>query len=377
MATDKKVLKTDVIVGLFSLAVGGLVIFSITRDEGVFAPADKADSSGFPIGTMPRKRNVKKEGGKPLNDPSLPAYVNDAYARFMQAVDDEKNNDYKSAIKHYIEACKLDPIRKMYWSGLGNAYMHENIFDKAVACFTEVYNRDVFDTFNLANLGFASQSLRNDREALRYYLMALSVQPDLQDVWGEVYNVAHGLVMMSFYDRLHEMSQSPGSPGNADLVLQLNQVMLNDNPDDYYFLVNRAMVNLRFMRVTSVQEDIDKALKVNPRGPAALLCRAQLYRYMGEYAKAVEAYNACLAVSPQPVAYAELGTIQMEQGKLDEALHSYGKATELGNDKPSWVATYNTLRVEKLKRAAATAAAAEEANKAGKAAIAQDKSGAK
>jgi len=370
---EKKIFKTDLVVGLISLAVGGLVVFSVTREQGVFSPAAKPGDDGFPEGARPNpNRAVKKEGGKPLSDSSLPVYINDAYALFMQGVESEKNGNNKAAVAFYIEACKKDPVRKMYWANLGNAYMHENKFDKAIESFMEVYNRDVFDTFNLANLGYASQSQRNDRAALRYYLMALSIQPDLQDVWAEMYNVAHGLVMTSFYDRLKQMTISPGVPGNSDLVYQLNQVALADSPDDYYLLLNRVQFNLRFMRLTNVKEDIDKALKINPRGPAALLARAQMYNYMGEFDKAAEAYKDCLAVSQQPVAYAELGTIQMQQGKLDEALHNYGKATELGNDKPSWVATYNTLRVEKLKR---DAAAGEAKIKA--ASIAQDKSGAK
>lgn len=360
-AGDKKILKSDVIVALVSLGVGAMVYFSVTREQGIF------DKSGHLTENKPKPpvdTSVKKDGGKTLNDPSLPPNVNRAYAIFNQATAEEKEGNYTAAIGHYVEACRIDPIRKMYWSGLGSAYMHENKFEQAIDAFMEVYNRDVYDTFNLSNLGFASQSLRRDADAMRYYLMALTIQPDLPDAWAEMYNVAHGLVLMSYYDEIKDMARAPAVTGNSDLIYRLNQTGLDMHPDDYYYLVNRAFLNLRFMRLSTVEADVDRALSIQKNGPAALLARAQLYSCRGEFDRAAEAYKACLAVSPQPVAYAELGTIQMQQGKLDEALHSYGKATELGNDKPSWLATYNRLRAEKMKR-----------DKAG--AIAQDKSGAK
>jgi tetratricopeptide (TPR) repeat protein len=204
----------------------------------------------------------------------------------------------------------------------------------------------------LSNLGYASQYLGNDYQAKRYYLMALTIQPDLQNAWAEMYNIAPGVGLQRYSEQIKQMTVVPNDSDNSVLVYQLNQTGLEDNPDDYYYLVNRAFMNIRFMRLTDVQADIDKALKnIQRNGVAALLAKAQMYNNMGDFGKAREAYRNCLAVSPQPVAYAELGSIEMQEGHTNEALHDFGKATELGNDKPSWAATYNKLKADKLKRA--------------------------
>lgn len=345
------------IVGLVSLCLGAAVCYSLTRPEGYFTSIEMAATNVVKGGSAakPAKddgpgKPAKDDGfGKPVDDPSQPANVNQAVQMLYLGNSDERAGSYKAAVEHYKQACKLDPIRKFYWAALGSTYMLLSQYDDAQAAYWEVYNRDVYDSFNLGRLGYVSEALRRDDQARRFYLMVLSIEPDNQDAWLELNNIARGLDIEGFLEQIHRASLIPTDSANGALVYQINQASLDHNPNDYYYLVNRALMNIRALHLANVQQDIDKALKIQKNGSAALLAQAQLYSNMGNLDKAVEAYKLCLAVSPQPMAYAELGALEIQQGHIDQAFHDYGKATELGNDKPSWVATFEKLKKEKIK----------------------------
>ncbi|MBU6451868.1 MAG: tetratricopeptide repeat protein [Cyanobacteria bacterium REEB67] len=330
------------------------MVFSVTREEAFFAPKKS------PAEIEAKKHAVAakvKNGGLPLGDPSLPANVNQAFDAFTRANQAITDNNPKEAIELFKKACELDPIRKIYWASLGSAYNNAGDQESASKAYLEVYQRDVYDLFNLTSLGYASQVLRDDRAARRYYLMALTVRPDAPDAWQEMFNVLHGMNLDRFYQPVQEMIQSPESIENIDLVYKINQTALDDDPNDYYCLVNRAMMKIRALRLVDAQEDVTRALKLQPQGPGALLAQADIYNKAGQTEKAMAAYRSILQFSPQPVAYAELGELEMQLGQTDKALHDFGKATELGNDKPSWLDTYNKLRDMNAKRIDAEAAA--------------------
>jgi tetratricopeptide (TPR) repeat protein len=345
-AINSNYAKTDFFVALAGIAIAGIVVFSVTREEAFFAPKKtpaELEAKKHPGGKV-------KNGGLPLGDPSLPANVNqafDAYNRANLAITD---GQHKEAIELFKKACELDPIRKIYWSALGSAYTNDGDHEAARKAYLEVYQRDVYDLFNLTSLGYAAQALRNDREARRYYLMALTIRPDLPEGWQEMYNVVHGMSLSNFYQPVQAMVQSPGSIENIDLVYRINQTALEDDPSDYFCMVNRAMMKIRALRLSDAQDDVTKALKLQPLGPGVLLAQADIYNKAGQTEKAISAYRALLKLSPQPVAYAELGELEMQLGQTDQALHDFGKATELGNDKPAWLDTYNMLRDQRAKR---------------------------
>lgn len=348
---QKRFLNADTLVALATVLVVAILWFTVSQDRGYFSSTMPTTGDALRSAALTRLTATKKDFVEPKYDPASPDNALRADGIFEQAADEERAGLYKEAVNHYKLACKFNPMKKRYWSSLGSVYVFLNQYEDAQAAFTEVYKLDVYDVGNLSSLGYAALSLRKDREAERYYLMALAIQPELQGGWDELGHIANGVGLQDFNNQIQQMAKSPLDITNSALVYQLNQAALEQNPDDYYYLVNRAMINLRFMRLADVASDVDKALKINPNGAAALLARAQLYHFMGKLDKSAAAYKSCLAVSPQPMAYAELGALEKERGNIDQALVHYGKATELAADKPSWVDTLTKLSKEKERRA--------------------------
>jgi len=344
---NNRFFNADVMVGLVSLCVAAAVWYSLTRPQGAFSPRVPAAPPGAPVAAP---SPGAADGVTHVDDPNLPANVNQAIRASEKGHAREKAGDRNGAIEFYKEAARLDPVRKFYWSDLASVYLQQNNYDRAYDAFLQAYERDSFEVFILNGLGYASQSNRRDADARHFYLTGLTLQPESVDLWTELYNLSHVPGWQDFSSELQEASLMPAKVENNNLLYRLNQYALEQNPDDYYLIVNRALLNLRFMHLDRVQSDVDKALKINPRGGAALVARAQLLNLRGEQEKAAQAYRDCLKISPQPLAYAELGAIEMQQGKLEQASQEYGMATQLGTDKPSWVNTLGRLRDAIIKR---------------------------
>jgi tetratricopeptide (TPR) repeat protein len=341
-------LNADLMVGLAALCIAGAAWYSVTRPQGYFPPPGQQPVPE--VAKPAADKAAQEEKPKHVYDPSLSADENRAMTLFEEAREEEQAGNRKAAAQHYIEAGTIDHKRKFYWTSLGSLSLAEMNFEQAYEAFNKAYECDCYDIDNLKSLGYTAQSMRKDAEARRFYLMALALQPLDQPAWEEIYSLSHVSDWDMYSEAIHQAVLTPADTENNNLIYRLNDEALRLNPDDYYLLVNRAFLNLRFMRLDRVPKDIDRALQLNSRGPAALLARAQLYNLTGQQDKAEQAYRACLAVSPQPVAYAEIGSIEMQKGELDAALHDYVMATQLGNDKPSWVTTMGKLQEMKTLR---------------------------
>ncbi len=348
---NNRFFKADTLVLLASLFVGAVLWFSVSRDRGYFSSTLPTTGDGLRDAAMSRLTAMKKDGLEPHIDGTALDNAAKADRIFEVAADEERAGLYKEAIDHYKEACKFDPLRKRYWSALGSVYISQSMYEEAEPAFMQVYNLDAYDIGNMNSLGFVFLSLRKDEEAKRFYLMLLTIRPDQGSAWEELAHLANGVGLQPFQGQIQQMARTPLEINNSDLVYQINQAAIEDHPDDYYYLVNRALINLRWMRLSSVQPDIDRALKVKPDGAAALLAQAQLYHYMGELDKAVATYKRCIAVSPQTHGLrGDGGDRKGKRGKHRSGLYLLSaSATELGADKPSWVDTLNKLRAEKTR----------------------------
>jgi tetratricopeptide (TPR) repeat protein len=370
--------KSDLMVVLSAAVLLGLVAFAVTREEAFFAPpknpGEKERQQGKAKSTKePRPRQKRADGRIGLDDPSMPQNVQEAFEHFNDASEADIGSRFADAEKDFIKACELDPKRKLYWSGLGNCYQHQGKYQQSLAAFQKTYELDCYDVNNLDNMGYASQALRRDTEAAGWYLASLTILPEQADAWMELYNIMHGLGLEQFYNICNDMHHFPTNSDNSNNVYRINDYMLGQSPDDYYLLVNRAMLRTRSLQAPLAQLDLNRALQLKPDGKAALFAQAQIYMQQNESDKAEAIYRKIVKDCPQPMAYAQLGAIALGRGDTKEALFDYGHAAEYGEDKPSYGYTYTNLKNEEADRAlkASQKAAAEAALNG------SDKSGAK
>jgi len=83
------------------------------------------------------------------------------------------------AVKHYKKALDLDPDYSEARNNLGNVYMDQQKWDKAIECYEKVSKDLVYPTpyFPLSNLGWAYYNKNDYALAEKYYLDALNLEP--------------------------------------------------------------------------------------------------------------------------------------------------------------------------------------------------------
>lgn len=90
-----------------------------------------------------------------------------------------KSNFLDLAVKHYKKALDLNPDYSIARNNLGNAYMDQEKWDEAIACYKEVTKDLVYTTpyFPLSNLGWAYYNKKEYGLAEKHYLDALNLEP--------------------------------------------------------------------------------------------------------------------------------------------------------------------------------------------------------
>lgn len=81
-------------------------------------------------------------------------------------------------------------------------------------------------------------------------------------------------------------------------------------------------------------EDINQALKLDPKNDQALNCRAYLHWQTKQYQKAINDYLAAIGIDPRGEYYGDLANMNREINKIPECLYFHHKAVELSPENP-------------------------------------------
>jgi tetratricopeptide (TPR) repeat protein len=109
-------------------------------------------------------------------------------------------------------------------------------------------------------------------------------------------------------------------------------IQVKPNPD---YFVNRGILKQRMGDTAGALRDFDTVIETHPRHGRAMCERADAYRAMGNWPKAIADYQALLAAYPEH-AYAAfwLGAVLLETGDCDRAVTTLNEAIRLGYQQP-------------------------------------------
>ncbi len=110
-------------------------------------------------------------------------------------------------------------------------------------------------------------------------------------------------------------------------------------PDDF-MLVERAIFHRAAHRYEEAKADFEKALYINPSNPYALNGLSFVYKYLGDYERALYYIKKAILYKDQeisPIIYADMGNLYSLLEDYERALAAYQKYEELvGKSKSSW-----------------------------------------
>jgi len=164
--------------------------------------------------------------------------------------------------------------------------------------------------------------------------------------------------LKSFRENFHRHVEE-GEAGVYENGLPILTEYLYHYPDDF-MLVERAIFHRAAHHYKEARQDFEKALYMNPSNPYALNGLSFVFRYLGDYEKALfYIKKAILYMDDEmsPVIYADMGNLYSLLGDYERALASYKQYECLvGKSKSNWfgdhLAEY-TMRTGKIEEAAA------------------------
>lgn len=118
-----------------------------------------------------------------------------------------------------------------------------------------------------------------------------------------------------------------GEKGYYEKGLPILTEYLYHYPDDF-MLVERAIFHRAAHHYQEAREDFEKALYMNPSNPYALNGLSFVYKYMGEYEKALFFIKKAILYLDEemsPVIYADMGNLYALLGDDEMALEAYGQ----------------------------------------------------
>lgn len=131
---------------------------------------------------------------------------------------------------------------------------------------------------------------------------------------------------------LINMAIAAHDQGNHQRAIELADLLLAENPNDFIALNIRGSAYLSEGNVGKAIEDYSAAIESDPMFPYAFYNRGRVYRQQAEYGKALEDLQRSIELAPLEFGYkanGNIGLIYFAQGKYEESLQALSKSIDL------------------------------------------------
>ena len=228
---------------------------------------------------------------------------------------DPKNQDYSYSLAVALqEDGKIDEAIDIYkklpemaesWNNLGNIYMSDGNYEKALECFDnslKINNKMVWSLTNKAILLRLNSNLKSAKEQLR-----IALQED-----------------ENFVPALYQLSICYREEGDFSKALETIQkaLCLENVPDFVYVEYGKILKNLK--KENEALDAFEKAIEANRFCQDAYFEKAVILSKQNKFNEAENAYRDLLRINPNnESAYNNLGTLLYKLGRVNEALEMY------------------------------------------------------
>lgn len=220
---------------------------------------------------------------------------------------------YVNVIKAYTEALKADPTNALYRQAQRTTLERY----RALPSIHPRYKESAVFYFNL---GYLYQEMKEYKEAIAAYELALDLNPDYTSALYNLGNV---------YEQLGQVKQA----------LFLYEKVMGLNPRHAEAYLNSGVISTRLRDYPQAIEYYEKALKVNPKLSSAYFNLGYVYEIKDEPQKAIDNYQKAVQMDPKHTeAYYNMGNVHARGRQNDRAMASYLKALEINpNHVDAWV----------------------------------------
>ena len=201
---------------------------------------------------------------------------------------------------------------------LGEAYMAEGKYTRALRAFLNAYSLNPDDPFLNNDLGLVYLSKGDPEKAVFHFRKAISINPEFSPARN---NLGTAYIALNEWDKA------------IDCFMKVKDDLLYATP--YYPLCNLGYVYFVKKDYARAEKYYRQALDLEPDFPKALDGLGQVYLATGEYGKAIRMFKKAIAKVPTaaPI-YMHLARAYEAGHEYDRAMDAYKKAAAVGKDTP-------------------------------------------
>ncbi|XP_064621757.1 stress-induced-phosphoprotein 1-like isoform X2 [Lineus longissimus] len=294
-----------------------------------FEVSENGDDSGLSNGTASsqtkktasKASQVKKDGPtKPTEGtaesspkPKAPAAEN------AQALEEkEKGNaayrakEFDQALDHYGKAIELDPTNVAFYTNKAAVYFEKHEYDECVKVCEKAIevgreNRADYKVIAkaFARMGNAYNKQKNYQEALKYFNKSLSEyrDPDINKKVTEIKKIVKEQERVAYLDpeKAEEAKQKGNDffkQGNYPESMKHYDEAIKRNPNDHKLYSNRAACLTKLLDFRRALEDSEKCIQLDPTFVKGYLRKGTSLQGMGQYIKAISAFEEAKKLDP-------------------------------------------------------------------------------
>ncbi|MCS6873310.1 MAG: tetratricopeptide repeat protein [Pyrinomonadaceae bacterium] len=231
-----------------------------------------------------------------------------------------EKGEYETAIDYFIQAISLDPKNQDAKIGLSRAYtvkanqfLDSKRLDRAEYFYKEAIKYDANNAAAYAGLGEVYEELERRDEALKNYEKALSINPQLEDLYLTV-----GILYLE-----------KGDLAKADEYISKAAVKSETAETKYL----KGVVYYRLDKYQEALATLNDAVRLDPNNAEAYYYLGETYDRLNREQEALDSYRQATRLNPNFFeAWFDMGVILYNRNRYEDAIEAYKKAIQLRPD---------------------------------------------
>ena len=247
-------------------------------------------------------------------------------------------DDFENGFRHYTQACKLDSSLMLAQYGLGQMYLQQKDYNKALECFELVQTQAPNNYETLRILGSLYAKQHRKEQALEKLHQVVKINPNDYEAWieiGQVLEISKPEKALEAYDKaIALMTDIPSELWNNVAVLR-HKIGRQQEAQEAYekitenkrsFLFNKARWHEDNGRFDEAETLYKKLLDENNKYTDAYVRLALLAKQKGDYVKALEYARTAIHSEQKPIiALCLKGALEAELGESVKALETFNR----------------------------------------------------
>ncbi len=287
----------------------------------------------------PKYKNALFSAAQAYEQLNQPKETINAFNQLLKAYPDDEDV-YINIIEAYGRAVERNPKELVY----------QEKREEILTAFEQLSKRKAYNAVDYFNLGFLYEQVGGKEEATRYYVKAVTLQPNYAQALYNLANLYQGAgdfkTAMALYSRLVHfhpkftlgflnMGVIFNALGDQEKARQMYEKVISLDPENSIAYFNLGYLSENSGELKDALGHYEKAIDLDPKNAEAYYNLGNVYAKLGQNGEAIAAYLKTVEINPtHQDAFVNLSILSFKSRDFQSAIAYLQKAQDLGYTVP-------------------------------------------